>query len=65
MNERIDFYCAEPSHLTTDLVDRLTMHEERWAYCASGAAGTHRWQSTGGMTLSMLKRRLSEAQHST
>ena len=60
MNERIDFYCAEPAHLAADSGEQLTMNEDRWAYCPSGAGDGHRWQATGGMSLATLRRRLAE-----
>jgi hypothetical protein len=64
MNERIDFYCSEPTHHTADPGEQLTMYAERWAYCPSGATGGHRWQATGGMALPTLQRRLSDAARS-
>ncbi|HYK98426.1 MAG TPA: hypothetical protein VEU77_08550 [Candidatus Acidoferrales bacterium] len=60
MNERIDFYCAEPEHLAADSGEQLTMHKDRWAYCPSGAGEGHRWQATGGMNLTTLRQRLAE-----
>jgi hypothetical protein len=65
VNERIDFYCAEPAHLAADFGEQLTMHYERWAYCPAGESEGHRWQATGGMDLATLRRRLAEQQHSS
>ena len=59
MNDRVDFYCAAADHQTPIPADRLTMHDERWAYCPSGGSGAHRWVPTGGMTLTELKRALA------
>ena len=53
MNDRVDFYCARADHQGPEPDDALTMHEERWAYCPSGADGPHDWRSipAGGMSL--------------
>ena len=53
MNDRIDFFCARAAHQVSEPNDAVTMHEERWAYCAAGAAELHDWHSmpTGGMSL--------------
>lgn len=64
VSERIDFYCAEPAHQVAETEERLTMYDDRWAYCPGGVDEGHRWQSTGGMSLSTLRRRLAEVQHS-
>jgi len=53
MNDRVDFYCARAEHQGSEPDDALTMHEERWAYCPSGAGGSHDWRPipAGGMSL--------------
>jgi hypothetical protein len=53
MNDRVDFYCARAEHQGSEPDDALTMHEERWAYCPSGAGGSHDWHPIpgGGMSL--------------
>ena len=53
MNDRIDFFCARAEHQGSEPNDALTMHEDRWAYCAAGAAEHHDWHSmpAGGMSL--------------
>lgn len=56
MNDRVDFFCARPEHQAPEPYDALTMHKDRWAYCAAGAGGPHDWRSTGGMPLEDVKR---------
>jgi len=53
MNDRIDFFCARAEHQGSEPDDALTMHEERWAYCAAAAREPHEWQAlpAGGMSL--------------
>jgi hypothetical protein len=53
MNNRIDFFCARAEHQAFGPDDALTMHEERWAYCAAGATEPHEWypMAIGGMSL--------------
>jgi hypothetical protein len=53
MNDRIDFFCARAEHLGSEPNDALTMHEDRWAYCAAGANEPHEWHPMpiGGMSL--------------
>jgi hypothetical protein len=56
MNDRIDFVCARAEHQGAELNEALTMHEDSWAYCASGARESHDWQRIGGMSLEDAKR---------
>jgi hypothetical protein len=56
MNDRVDFVCAHPAHQGSEPNDALTMHKDRWAYCAGGAGETHDWRPTGGMSLEDVKR---------
>ena len=56
MNNLVDFYCARPEHQGSELDDALTMHQDRWAYCPSGARENHDWRPTGGMSLDDTKR---------
>lgn len=51
VNNRIDFVCVRPEHQTALPREALTMHEELWAYCPSGAKPPHEWKATGGVTL--------------
>jgi hypothetical protein len=53
MNDRIDFFCAREEHLGSEPNDAVTMHEDRWAYCAAGAPESHEWHPmpSGGMSL--------------
>ena len=57
MNDRVDFYCARAEHQGSELDDVLTMNEDRWAYCPSGAREHHDWRSmpAGGMSLQEAK----------
>ena len=56
MNDRVDYFCARPEHQAPEPNDALTMHKDRWAYCAAGAAEPHDWKATGGMSLDYVKR---------
>jgi len=56
MNDRVDFYCARAEHQGAEPNDALTMHEDRWAYCSSGAREQHDWRPTAGMSLDEVKR---------
>lgn len=56
MNDRVDFFCAHSEHQGSEPNDALTMHKDRWAYCAAGASEPHEWQPTGGMSLNDVKR---------
>jgi hypothetical protein len=53
MNDRVDFFCARAEHQGSEPNDAVTMHEDRWAYCAAGAAEPHDWHSmpAGGLSL--------------
>jgi hypothetical protein len=51
MNDRVDFVCARAEHQVLEPADVLTMHDDRWAYCPSGAREHHDWRSTNGMSL--------------
>lgn len=57
MNDHIDFFCARAEHQGSEPNDALTMHEDRWAYCAAGAADQHDWRAmpAGGMSLEDVK----------
>lgn len=56
MNDHVDFVCARAEHQGSEPNDALTMHEDRWAYCAAGSGEPHDWQPTGGMSLDDAKR---------
>jgi hypothetical protein len=56
MNDRVDFFCARAEHQGSEPNDAVTMHEDRWAYCAAGAREEHEWRPTGGMSLDDVKR---------
>jgi hypothetical protein len=56
MTDLIDFVCARAEHRWSEPDDTLTMHEDRWAYCAAGAGENHDWRPTGGMSLDDVKR---------
>ncbi len=56
MDDRIDFVCARAEHQKSEPNDALTMHEDRWAYCSSGAGEPHDWRPTRGMSLNDAKR---------
>jgi hypothetical protein len=51
MNDHVDFVCARAEHQGAEPNDALTMHEDRWAYCAAGADAPHEWRATDGMSL--------------
>ena len=54
MNDRVDYFCARAEHQGSELDDDvLTMHEDSWAYCPSGAREHHDWHSipAGGLSL--------------
>lgn len=53
MDDRIDFFCARAEHQRSEPNDAVTMHEDRWAYCAAGARAPHDWHAmpAGGMSL--------------
>jgi hypothetical protein len=53
MNDRIDFFCAREDHQVSEPNDALTMHQDRWAYCSSGAGGQHDWRSMPGGAMSL------------
>ncbi len=55
----IAYECTAPGHQpTADHVDKLTIHDGAWAYCAFDAlAGGHAWRATGGVDLESLMRR--------
>ena len=55
MNDRVDFFCARAEHQGAEPNDAVTMHDDRWAYCAAGAREDHDWRPTGGMTLEGVK----------
>ncbi|HKC91045.1 MAG TPA: hypothetical protein VKE23_06925 [Candidatus Limnocylindria bacterium] len=57
MNDVIDFYCARAEHQDSEPNDALTMHEDRWAYCAAGARDQHEWRAipAGGLSLELVK----------
>ncbi|HUG55917.1 MAG TPA: hypothetical protein VMJ92_02470 [Candidatus Limnocylindrales bacterium] len=54
----IHFRCVNDTHASgrpTDLVDNLTVHEGKWAYCGFDVrAAGHRWEATGGVPLERL-----------
>jgi hypothetical protein len=55
---RVAFICTTSAHLTKNgaLVDHLTIHEKKWAYCPSDVRkGEHEWKPTGGVTLGELE----------
>jgi hypothetical protein len=56
MDDRVDYFCARPEHQASEPIDTLTMHDDRWAYCARGAGEPHDWRPTGGMSLEYAKR---------
>ncbi|HYV22821.1 MAG TPA: hypothetical protein VEN31_09230 [Candidatus Bathyarchaeia archaeon] len=56
MDDRVDFFCARPDHQGPEPTDALTMHEDRWAYCARGKGDAHDWRATGGLSLEEVKR---------
>jgi hypothetical protein len=56
MNDRIDYVCVHRDHQGSEPNDAVTMHQDRWAYCPSGAAERHEWRPTGGMSLDHVKR---------
>jgi hypothetical protein len=51
MNDQIEYFCTLPEHQGAEPSDAVTMHEDRWAYCPSGARDAHDWRATGGMSL--------------
>lgn len=54
----IGYVCRRRDHQARERRFTLTLHEGRWAYCASGTAPshTHDWVPTGGATLAELTR---------
>lgn len=55
---RIAFLCRAPEHLDKNevLVDHLTVHEKRWAYCPSNVRiDGHDWKPTGEVTMGELE----------
>jgi hypothetical protein len=44
MTDQIDFVCVRADHQISTLVEALTMHEEKWAYCPSARIDGHDWQ---------------------
>ncbi len=56
----IHYLCANPAHETGEGrpdVDRLTIHDGKWAYCPRDArASAHEWTETGGVRLEELVR---------
>jgi hypothetical protein len=58
MEDRIDFVCARSEHQSSEPNDALTMHQDRWAYCARGAVQNHDWFAVprGGVSLDEAKR---------
>ncbi len=58
MTDQIDSVCVNPDHQATTLVEALTIHDERWAYCPSAQTDGHEWRTSGGMSLDELKRLL-------
>jgi len=56
MNDRVDFFCARSDHLRIEPNDALTMHGDRWAYCAGGKGAPHDWRPTGGMSFADVQR---------
>jgi hypothetical protein len=53
MDDRIDFFCARAEHQGSEPNDALTMHEDRWAYCAAGARAPHDWHAMPGSGMSL------------
>ncbi|HAF11319.1 MAG TPA: hypothetical protein DCK98_14720 [Chloroflexi bacterium] len=58
MTNQIDFVCVRSDHQVTTLVEALTIHDERWAYCPSAQTDGHEWRPCGGMSLDDLRRLL-------
>jgi hypothetical protein len=58
MTDQIDFVCIRPDHQVTTLVEALTFHDERWAYCPSAQTDGHEWRPSGGLSLDALRRLL-------
>ena len=55
---QIDFACVRPEHQASTLVEALTIHDEKWAYCPSAQTDGHEWRPCGGMSLDDLRRLL-------
>jgi hypothetical protein len=53
MNDRIDFVCARAEHQLSEPNDAVTMHDDRWAYCAASGREPHDWRPVpaGGSSL--------------
>ena len=58
MTDQIDFVCVRPDHQVTTLVEALTIHDEKWAYCPSAQTDEHEWLSCRGLSLDDLRRLL-------
>lgn len=59
----ISFECVAEGHTANARhPDKLTIHEERWAFCPFNARATgHQWRETGGQDLDLLMGRLAVA----
>jgi hypothetical protein len=55
MTDQIDFICIRADHQVTTLVEALTIHDERWAYCPSAQTDGHEWRPSGGRSLGDLR----------
>ncbi len=55
----IAYECTAPGHQpSAEHVDKLTIHQGAWAFCAFDAlAQGHAWSQTGGVDLETLMRR--------
>lgn len=60
MTDQIDFVCVRPDHQISTLVEALTIHNEKWAYCPSAQTDGHEWRACGGLSLDDLKRSLQQ-----
>ena len=47
MTDQIDFVCVRADHQVSTLVEALTIHDEKWAYCPSAQVDGHDWQPCG------------------
>jgi hypothetical protein len=58
MTDQIDFVCIRSDHQVSTLIEALTIHDEKWAYCPSARHDGHEWRACGGLGLDDLKRLL-------
>ena len=52
----IEFVCKTPHEVLDESM--VTVHEDRWAYCASGGRGDHTWEAIPPTVLSDVRRQI-------